>query len=105
VPVRAISALEDKGVAEIWDDVARFRAALEATGAWVQRRRDQARAALWSEIDVRLIEHFRACSALAARLAEIEAWSRACALPQMPPAPWSRPFSASGDLPHLAARD
>jgi putative protein kinase ArgK-like GTPase of G3E family len=60
VPVRAISALEDKGVTEIWDDVARFRAVLEATGAWVQRRRDQARAALWSEIDVRPIEHFRA---------------------------------------------
>jgi hypothetical protein len=64
------------------------------------------RAALWSEIDVRLIEHFRACPALAARLAEIEAGGHGgCTLPQTPPAPWSRPFSASGDLPHLAARD
>jgi Methylmalonyl Co-A mutase-associated GTPase MeaB len=51
VPVCAISAPEGKGVAEVWDDVARFRATLEATGASVQRRRDQARAALWSEID------------------------------------------------------
>src|SRR5438309_8108936 len=32
VPVRAISALEGIGIGEVWDDVARFRAALEQTG-------------------------------------------------------------------------
>jgi LAO/AO transport system kinase len=73
VPVRAVSALEGLGVAEIWDDVARFRAGREATGAWVERRRDQARAALWAEIDAGLIEHFRTAPAVAERLAAVEA--------------------------------
>jgi GTPase len=72
VPVRAVSALEGIGVAEIWDDVARFRAILEASGAWSQRRREQARAALWSEIDDSLLERFRAAPAVAHRLAAVE---------------------------------
>jgi LAO/AO transport system kinase len=72
-PVRAVSALEGKGVAEVWDDVARFSEAVEATGTWPQRRREQARAALWSEIDESLLEHFRAAPAVACRLASIEA--------------------------------
>jgi GTPase len=71
-PVRAVSALEGVGVTETWDDVARFRAALEASGAWSQRRREQARAALWSEIDDSLIEHFRAAPAVARHLAAVE---------------------------------
>jgi LAO/AO transport system kinase len=72
-PVRAVSALEGCGIAEVWDDVARFRDALEATGAWTRRRREQARTALWSEIEVALIEHFRAAPAVARYLAKIEA--------------------------------
>ncbi len=60
VPVRLVSALEGNGVGAVWDDVARFRAALEAAGLWAQRRREQARAALWAEIDERLQECFRA---------------------------------------------
>ncbi len=62
-----------RGIAEIWDDIARFRAALEATGAWTQRRRDQARTALWSEIEADLLENFRASRTVAARLAALEA--------------------------------
>lgn len=72
VPVRAVSALKGAGVAEIWDDVARFRAALEAPGIWSRRRREQARAALWSEIDDSLIEHFRAAPAVAGLLGAVE---------------------------------
>ena len=71
-PVRAVSALEGIGVAEIWDDVARFRATLEASGAWSQRRREQARAALWSEIDDSLLERFRSAPAVARHLAAVE---------------------------------
>jgi len=67
-----VSALEGAGIAEIWDDVAHFRAALEASGAWARRRREQARAALWSEIDDSLMERFRAGPAVARHLAEIE---------------------------------
>jgi LAO/AO transport system kinase len=72
VPVRAISALEDRGVAEVWDDVARFRDALVASGAWVKRRRGQVRAALWSEIEQGLLDHLRAAPGIATRLAALE---------------------------------
>lgn len=72
VPVRAVSALEGTGVAELWDDVARFRAALEASGSWARRRREQALAALWSEIDDSLLEHFRVVPAVAGQLAAVE---------------------------------
>jgi LAO/AO transport system kinase len=72
VPVRAVSALEGTGIREVWDDVARFRAALERTGAWSRRRTEQARAALWSEIGDTLLEHFRAAPGVTGRLAAIE---------------------------------
>ncbi|HYM73976.1 MAG TPA: methylmalonyl Co-A mutase-associated GTPase MeaB, partial [Stellaceae bacterium] len=38
VPVRAISALTGAGVDALWDEVARFRAVLEANGEWTRRR-------------------------------------------------------------------
>jgi LAO/AO transport system kinase len=72
VPVRAVSALEGIGIREVWDDVARFRAALEHSGAWSRRRAEQARAALWSEIGDGLIEYFRAAPTVSGRLAAFE---------------------------------
>lgn len=72
VPVRAVSALEGFGIAEVWREVARFCAALEASGAWARQRAEQARAALWSEIGDSLIARFRAAPAVAARLARLE---------------------------------
>ena len=72
VPVRTVSALEGTGINEVWDDVARFRAALEQTGAWSRRRAEQARVALWSEIGDSLLEHFRSAPAVAHRLATVE---------------------------------
>jgi LAO/AO transport system kinase len=72
VPVRAVSALAGTGIREVWDDVTRFRAALEYSGAWPRRRTEQARAALWSEIGDTLLDHFRAAPHVARRLAAIE---------------------------------
>jgi LAO/AO transport system kinase len=72
VTARAISALTGSGIEEVWDDVDRFRAALEASGAWTQHRAEQSRAALWAEIDDGLVERFRAAPAVAARLGQIE---------------------------------
>jgi LAO/AO transport system kinase len=72
VPVRAVSALEGTGIKEVWDDVARFSAALKRSDAWTRRRAEQARAALWSEIGDGLLEQFRAAPAVAHRLAAIE---------------------------------
>jgi LAO/AO transport system kinase len=73
VPVRAVSALEGTGIREVWEDVARFRAALERTGAWWRRRAEQARAALWSEIGDSLLDYFRTAPTVAERLAAAEA--------------------------------
>lgn len=72
VEVRAVSALTGSGIDAVWEDVAQFRAALEASGSWQRRRADQARAALWKEIGAGLIERFQAAPAVAARLAAIE---------------------------------
>jgi LAO/AO transport system kinase len=72
VAVRAVSALTGSGIAAVWDDVGRFRAALEASGAWLRRRAEQARAALWAEIGDSLVERFREDPAVAMRLADIE---------------------------------
>ena len=72
VAVRAVSALTGDGIDAVWDEVIRFRAALEASGAWERRRSEQRRAALWQEIGDGLVERFRAAPAIAGRLAEIE---------------------------------
>jgi len=72
VPVRTVSALEGIGIGEVWDDVARFRTALEQSGAWSRRRAEQARVALWSEIGDSLLDHFRAAPTVARRLAAVE---------------------------------
>ena len=70
--VRVVSALTGAGVDAVWDEVARYRAALEASGAWSRRRAEQARAALLTEIGDGLLAQFRNSSAVAARFAEIE---------------------------------
>jgi len=72
VAVRAVSALTGEGIDAVWQDAARFRAALEASGAWQRRRAGQAQAALWAEIGDGLLDRFRAAPAIAARLATLE---------------------------------
>ena len=72
VAVRAVSALTGDGIDAVWEDAARFRAALEASGAWGRRRAQQAQAALWAEIGDGLLERFRAAPAVSARLAKVE---------------------------------
>jgi LAO/AO transport system kinase len=73
VAVRAVSALTGEGIDAVWDDVARFRAALVASGGWRQQRAEQALAALWKEIGDGLVERFRAAPTVAALLAAVEA--------------------------------
>jgi len=77
VAVRAVSALTGEGIDAVWQDAARFRAALEASGAWQRRRAGQAQAALWAEIGDGLLDRFRAAPAIAARLAQLEGDVRA----------------------------
>jgi LAO/AO transport system kinase len=72
VAVRAVSALTGSGIPAAWDDIGRFRAALEASGAWTRRRAEQARAALWVEIGDNLLDRFHTTPTVATRLADIE---------------------------------
>ncbi len=72
VPVRAVSALENRGIAEVWDDIGRYRSVHEASSAWTRRRRDQARAALWAEVEAGLVDYLRRNSAVAGRLDALE---------------------------------
>jgi len=72
VTVRAVSALTGGGIDAVWDDVARFQSALEASGSWQRVRAEQARAALWQEIGDGLLDRFRAAPEIVARLAAIE---------------------------------
>ena len=72
VAVRAVSALTGEGIDAVWEEAARFRAALEASGAWGRRRATQAQAALWAEIGDELLERFRAAAEVAGRLANAE---------------------------------
>jgi LAO/AO transport system kinase len=72
VPVRPISALEGTGIGEVWDEVERFRAALERTGTLSRRRAEQARVALWTEIGDSLLDWFRTSPAVARQLASLE---------------------------------
>ncbi|HXP31872.1 MAG TPA: methylmalonyl Co-A mutase-associated GTPase MeaB [Stellaceae bacterium] len=71
--VLAISALEGRGVDKVLAMVESRAAALEASGATARRRQDQARAALWSEIDDGLLEALKSDPDVAAQLPALEA--------------------------------
>jgi LAO/AO transport system kinase len=92
VAVRSVSALTGDGIDAVWEDAARFRAALEASGAWGRRRAQQAQAALWAEIGDGLLERFRAAPAVSARLAKVE---RAVAAGKRSPAAAARDLLAA----------
>src|SRR5437868_11478204 len=72
VAVRAVSALTGEGIDAVWEEAARFRAALEASGAWGRGRATQAQAALWAEIGDELLERLRDAAAVSARLPLVE---------------------------------
>ena len=48
VPALAVSALEGEGIAAAWERVLAHRTALEASGEWETRRREQALGWMWS---------------------------------------------------------
>ena len=77
------SALENRGIAEVWETVGRFRAAREGTGELAMRRADQARAWMWSEIGETLTAEFRRHPDVASKLGAME---EAVAAGEMTPA-------------------
>jgi LAO/AO transport system kinase len=67
------SAVERTGMAEVWDAVVSHRRALEAAAELGQRRAEQAKAWLWSELSEGLTARFRQHPAVAAELPALEA--------------------------------
>ncbi|HUN51143.1 MAG TPA: methylmalonyl Co-A mutase-associated GTPase MeaB [Candidatus Sulfotelmatobacter sp.] len=67
------SAVEQSGMAEVWEAIAEHRRALEAAGELGRRRAEQAKAWLWSELSEGLAAGFRQHPAVAAELPALEA--------------------------------
>ena len=70
--VLACSALNGTGVAEVWQAVTTFRAAVTADGELREARSAQATAWLWSEIGDTLIDRFRSDATVASLLPNVE---------------------------------
>lgn len=66
------SAATGAGIPEIWDTVLEHRATLEARGALEARRREQARAWMWSLVERGLRESFRKSPEVARRIEALE---------------------------------
>jgi LAO/AO transport system kinase len=70
--VLCASALTGAGIDEVWEAILAHRRALETHGALRARRREQARAWLWSLVDEGLMRTFRADPAVSVRIPELE---------------------------------
>ena len=62
--VMTLSALEGKGVPELWDQVSRFEKLQKANGKFESRRKQQAGAWMWDRIDAGLKNAFRSNEAV-----------------------------------------
>ena len=71
--VLCASALTGEGIPEVWAMIEEHRQALEASGESAQRRREQARAWMWSLVDQGLQRAFREHPAVAAEIERLEA--------------------------------
>jgi LAO/AO transport system kinase len=71
--VLAVSALTGAGIAEVWDAIERFCAAVGDDGELAQARAGQATAWLWSEVGDALLERFRSDPRVAEALPAVEA--------------------------------
>jgi LAO/AO transport system kinase len=67
------SALERRGIDEVWHAIEEYREALAASGEWERRRADQARQWMWSEVSETLVELLRGDGDVAALVPGLEA--------------------------------
>jgi LAO/AO transport system kinase len=70
--VLAVSALRGEGIDAVWQAVSAHRAALEASGERQTRRREQARAWMWSLVEEGLRAAFRKHAGVSALIAQAE---------------------------------
>jgi LAO/AO transport system kinase len=71
-PVVVCSALEGRGIDDVWKAVEAFRAALEPTGELARRRAAQATDWMWSEVTETVLEGLRRDERVAALVADLE---------------------------------
>ncbi len=72
VPVLQVSAVEKRGIDDVWQAVAAYREAMTDSGAWADRRSRQARSWMWGEIEEGLAERFRDDPSVDAALSGLE---------------------------------
>ena len=70
-PVLTLSATRKEGLAEFWAVIETFRTTLTASGEFAARRRHQALAWMWQQIDSGLRQRFREHPAVQSALAEL----------------------------------
>jgi LAO/AO transport system kinase len=70
--VLAVSSLEVRGIDEVWATIVEHGEALGASGERQTRRREQARAWMWSLVEHGLRQAFRSDAAVASRVDELE---------------------------------
>jgi LAO/AO transport system kinase len=73
VPVETCSALENRGIDEVWAAIERFRPTLQASGELAANRARQARQWLWSETAESLLERLKDDPEVRQRIAALEA--------------------------------
>ena len=73
VPVQTCSALEHRGVDEVWATIERFRSTMQTSGELAATRAQQARQWLWSETAETLLERLRDDPEVKRRIAALEA--------------------------------
>ena len=72
-PVLTCSALERRGLDEVWRQVQAHRAVHEASGAFAERRRRQQVAWMWAAVEDRLLSRLRATPEVQALVPRLEA--------------------------------
>src|SRR5581483_2915419 len=72
-PVVTYSALTGKGIAELWQKVLDHRNAMNASGDFAARRREQQVKWMWSMLEQRMLARLRADASVRARVKKIEA--------------------------------
>jgi LAO/AO transport system kinase len=71
-PVVTYSALTGKGIAELWQKTLDHRTAMNASGDFAARRREQQVKWMWSMLEQRMLSRLRADAATRARVKKIE---------------------------------
>jgi LAO/AO transport system kinase len=72
-PVVTYSALTGAGIAELWQKISDHRTAMQASGDFAARRRQQQVRWMWSMLESRMMERLRSDPAIRVKVKKIEA--------------------------------